>query len=926
MTDTLILQDVGTKWFKCDLHLHTPASECFADRTVTAQKWVDAAIKADLDCVAVTDHNTGSWIDSIKDAAKSTSLTVFPGTEITCSDAKVHLLILFDVAATSQTVGDFLIRAGIDRKSFGQQDAKTNEKLQAIVELAQKEGALVIAAHIDEYNGICQAGYDIQKDFLKLAGLNGVQLVHESLRDKQTKIESNSELQKYFKDYYAKEVPIEVIKSWYKTAQLAIAAGNTILTFSDNPSAPQSAKHGIWGIGKRYSWIKMDQQPNLESLRHALLLPVFRVRCDFDSKEAPYSSPAHWVRQISVEGTRLNSVPISLNFSPQMTTIIGGPGSGKSSVFRCVRGTFGFVGDLESHPILKKEQDDFFKSWDKRKKLGVLEDQSKISVILKRGEKAFRVSYQDGDSTIEEWDNKKDQFQDVSDHCDLSDFNLEIFSQKQIFSIAQSPEALRERIDSSTKTIADLKGKEKESKALFKAKGAEIRSLQVKLANKPKLEKEIKELTQQIQSYEQSGYGTLTKGKELFSNEQTALNNFRKLLLDKVQSLEMLSLAIQQNSFKPTGIREIHRNELAEIVETSRAALSNLQTKVADLKLEAKQSLSTFDDALKKSEWNKAFQENQKELKEKKELLLSQGVNDLENFENLLQTKTSKEQQLIEIEKFEKQVKELASARQVLKENLFKLRTELCTARRDFLEEILKDTNVRMKVAPFRDSEQFHRNLREILQKDSGFDDDFEKIISKVFGPKADINHEIEELRTALSQIKAGNYDAQFGKPFNKVIEGLNDEQRDELHLILPEDDIVVEYRSAGSKVFKPLSSASPGQKTSAILTFILSYGTCPLLLDQPDDDVASNLIYDLIVERIREAKERRQLIVITHNANIPVNGDSEYILALDSGSRQMKLGSNGTIEQESIKKEICDVMEGGKEAFDMRSKRYSFK
>ena len=85
----------GNQWYKCDLHLHTPASLCFKDKSVTPEQWVNRAIEQGLNCVAVTDHNTGEWIDKIKEAAKNTNLTVFPGVEITCNKAKIFLLILF---------------------------------------------------------------------------------------------------------------------------------------------------------------------------------------------------------------------------------------------------------------------------------------------------------------------------------------------------------------------------------------------------------------------------------------------------------------------------------------------------------------------------------------------------------------------------------------------------------------------------------------------------------------------------------------------------------------------------------------------------------------------------------------------------------------------------------------------------------------
>ncbi len=93
--------------------------------------------------------------------------------------------------------------------------------------------------------------------------------------------------------------------------------------------------------------------------------------------------------------------------------------------------------------------------------------------------------------------------------------------------------------------------------------------------------------------------------------------------------------------------------------------------------------------------------------------------------------------------------------------------------------------------------------------------------------------------------------------------------------------------------------------------------------MDQPEDDLDNRLVYELIVDRLKQAKEYRQLIIVTHNANIPVNGDAEFILSMNSESKKIKVFCSGTLEQPEIKKEICDVMEGSEQAFDMRARRY---
>ncbi len=95
-------------------------------------------------------------------------------------------------------------------------------------------------------------------------------------------------------------------------------------------------------MGTRYTWIKMDELPTLEGLRQAFLLPDFRVKNDFVSPQTPYKKPELWIRSISINNTSLTDgvTPFKVEFSPQLTTIIGGRGSGKSSILRFVRGLF----------------------------------------------------------------------------------------------------------------------------------------------------------------------------------------------------------------------------------------------------------------------------------------------------------------------------------------------------------------------------------------------------------------------------------------------------------------------------------------------------------------------------------------------------------------------------------------------------------
>ncbi len=93
-------------------------------------------------------------------------------------------------------------------------------------------------------------------------------------------------------------------------------------------------------------------------------------------------------------------------------------------------------------------------------------------------------------------------------------------------------------------------------------------------------------------------------------------------------------------------------------------------------------------------------------------------------------------------------------------------------------------------------------------------------------------------------------------------------------------------------------------------------------MLDQPEDDLDNHLIYDLIVRQLRSNKLRRQIVVVTHNPNIVVNGDAELVIAMDNLRGQCQVIERGSLQDPKLRDEICRVMEGGREAFALRYRR----
>jgi predicted ATPase len=133
----------------------------------------------------------------------------------------------------------------------------------------------------------------------------------------------------------------------------------------------------------------------------------------------------------------------------------------------------------------------------------------------------------------------------------------------------------------------------------------------------------------------------------------------------------------------------------------------------------------------------------------------------------------------------------------------------------------------------------------------------------------------------------------------------------------------------------KDLHLLSPGEKGVVLLLLYLeaeSQDNRPLIIDQPDDNLDNVSVYPSLIEYFRARKRTRQIIIITHNPNLVVNTDAEQIfVATFDGSRNPKIAyRSGALEDTNssgptlgIREEVCKILEGGTEAFQLRERRY---
>jgi ABC-type Mn2+/Zn2+ transport system ATPase subunit len=124
--------------------------------------------------------------------------------------------------------------------------------------------------------------------------------------------------------------------------------------------------------------------------------------------------------------------------------------------------------------------------------------------------------------------------------------------------------------------------------------------------------------------------------------------------------------------------------------------------------------------------------------------------------------------------------------------------------------------------------------------------------------------------------------------------------------------------------IVRDFAKLSLGQKQSVLLALMLSSASDkPLIIDQPEDNLDGEFIYTTLVPVLRRAKERRQVIIVTHNPNVAVLGDAEQIVVMKAFNDRGEIIARGSIDSPEIRDAACAILEGAREAFLRRAKIY---
>jgi ABC-type lipoprotein export system ATPase subunit len=706
---------------------------------------------------------------------------------------------------------------------------------------------------------------------------------------------------------------------------------------SDAHKPEQIGRHSI-------SWLKMSQ-PSIEGLRLALM--DYEL-CLKNQEEDPNVLPDLFISKLTIQNMshcgRIFGQPFAMPLHPHFNAVIGGRGTGKSTVLESIR--IGARRDQElatEAPKVKKELDKFMGEFGKKgsKNSGVMLQETEILLELTRRDKAYRLRWQfDGKGAVLE-EREESGYHSIDAGDVRERFPVNIYSQKQINELASNPRGLLEIVDRSSEVDRmEWKTRWESTKSRFLQLRERQRELSRQLADEKNIKAKLTDVANDLKQYEEKGHGEILKQYQKRSQQKNGLPSDR-IFDELAKSLRQLADTAELSDFPKYLFSE--DDEIAELKAIHEQAANGL-LEISTMLNGAAENVELLKEqrnkAIESSKWStavrasvEAYNNLIKEYEEKKSKLSISLYGEWVAQRNTLQKQLEKLKSVREeISFLDVQIREILG-------KLFELRKELFDKRRTFLENVIGGSAfVRMELVPFGDVDMVEDEYRAILNLEEGKftssvnDSEHEQGVlwQLLSWDETGINEsdlpdiiaavKSESLAIAQGQ-QTGNH-RMFDNRLKKLLEN-QPSVFDHLDAWWPEDMLRVKYsREPASGKFEDLEKGSAGQKAAAILAFLLSHGNEPLIIDQPEDDLDNALIYDLIVTQIHKNKERRQLIIVTHNPNIVVNGDAELVHVLKFQRGQIQLDQQGGLEETNIREAICTIMEGGKQAFEKRYKR----
>lgn len=923
--------DKGAHYYSCDFQVHSPldaqwkgpgnASE--DDQKGYARALVAACRERDLQAIAITDHHEMGFVSLIRAAANNERdpagtliperdrLIVFPGMELTLG-VPCQAILLFD--------------ADFPEDLFS----------LAMNALAIQPGAFKRLDHIQSF-------VTLKNELDKHSYLKGRYIVFPNVSDGGTatllrKGQAGKYIEMPCEGGYV-DGPFDNLGNGNRDilAGKAQEYGNrriAVIQTSDN----RNAEHDL--LGRHRTWIKWAT-PSAEALRQACLAQESRV-----SLTQP-ALPATRIEALAVSNSSFLG-PVDLALNRQYNALIGGRGTGKSSVLEYLRW------GLCDQPSGGDENDGEVPNYQRRRARllnGTLRPvQGRVEVrysvhdtphIVRRDSVANTLEIKIGDGP----------FEPISEEQVRSLLPIQAYSQKQLSDVSVRLDELLRFVTTPIKGQLDgIEARIEEQAAVVREKYSareRKRTLQAnrgqRMLARQSLEQQATEIRRRITGLSNEDQKLLEEAPlyqaadRLVATWQTEIRSAIDAVRQTGRRVETTTTAL------PPAPPQPEVPELRQIREDLQGAVTGALASLNDAQATLSKAIGRIDDS--SGPWGRwrarlADFHTRYAAAAERSSVHAQRLGELASIENQMS-----ELQL-EIDRLGTEIGDLAEAdvqSDAARSEILALRqrrAELLEERCRHLSERSKGL-IRATIRRGANVGQFVESLRDTL-KGSGIRAN--KIDALADSLTADDPLEAHSALLADLELLAVHHDINGGEgdlpeaPFLARLDfNRGDIQRIarqitqagwlQLSLVYPEDEPIFEYR-AKENDYIAFSNASAGQQATALLSTLLNSEGPPLIVDQPEEDLDNNVIQE-IVELTWAAKHRRQVIFASHNANLVVNGDADLVVWCSyrtvgdqSGG---KIAGEGAIDVPVIRRAITDVMEGGEAAFNLRRQKYGF-
>jgi hypothetical protein len=573
---------------------------------------------------------------------------------------------------------------------------------------------------------------------------------------------------------------------------------------------------------------------------------------------------------------------------------------------------------------------------------GVMQDGTVVKVELMKQGARYKLIWRFGTVSVDierltdgEW---------VPEEGDAaSRFPVKIFSQKQIFDLAKNPNALLRLIDSSAEVnhLAWKMEYEEETNKFLRI-NMQKRELQAKMTNRATLAGQLLDVNQKIEVIEKSGHTAILSNFQKAAAQAAVIKDHVDGLADglAIVSETVAGLSFDNFKFKEFVSTTEEESEVVGMVQALTLDLESSRSNIVSWIADAERKIGDFKLWLAKSDYEVGRAEVLDKYKTLVSNLAEQGVKNPGEYHELINQRDSLKASIAVLDQLKVTIDNFHKDAQAAYARMGELRKELTRRRVQFIREYIDgNSSIELKVEPLGDDVELDFEFRDLIsrqdgvfssdifdaERDSGILNALNRSILGVARTDDDVALDsrmdiVHKFKVELMGFKSGAVmGVPLGKRFIDFMGQLRPEILNQVVAWFPGDKLVVKYNDG--KRMKDISQGSAGQKAATVLSFLLSYGDEPLILDQPEDDLDNGLITSLIVTKLQENKSGRQVIVVTHNPNIVVNADSEYVIALQDRG-QIELTACGSLQDLVVRKQVCEIMEGGEAALLQRYRR----